>query len=75
MIINKTIQQHLQDIEDPLIRQRALHNMWWEDAGTLKASLADAIYQGFNWSRSPEKFPYWYNVYKGIKMQELMQTT
>jgi hypothetical protein len=62
----KTIREHLEDLDHPTIRARALANLWWEDAGTKKETLATALYQAFNWARSPEGPAYWYNVYHAI---------
>lgn len=60
--MKKPIKEWLQDLPEPA-RSQALHNMWWEDADTLQESLADALRQAFNWSKSPEKYIYWHNIH------------
>lgn len=68
----KTIREHFQAIEHPVIRERALANMWWEDAGTPVADLPAALYQGFNFFRSPEGMDYWACVYGAAQEGEPM---
>lgn len=68
----KTIKQHFEEIEDLQVRTAALANMWWEDANDLVETMADAVYNGFNWSRSAEGIKYWYAYYKDLRMNEPM---
>ena len=64
--MRKTIEQHFNDIPHDQVKARALANMWWEDADTPANSLQEAIWQGFNWSRSPEGYQYWKKVFDAI---------
>lgn len=57
----KTIEQHLQELPEP-VRDQALKNMWWEDKHNKYATQVQALQQAFNWSKSPEGYWYWYNV-------------
>lgn len=59
--MKKTIEQHLQELPEE-VRDRALKNMWWEDKDNLYETPVEALRNAFNWSRSPEKFWFWYNV-------------
>lgn len=62
----KPIKEWLQDLPEPA-RSQALHNMWWEDADTLQESLTAALYQAFNWSKSPEGYSYWLFITNSFK--------
>ena len=62
----KTIEQHLQDLPEPY-RSQALKNMWWEDKDNKYELQSEALYQAFNWSKSPEGFKYWNDFYYGKK--------
>jgi len=57
----KTIREHLQQLLEPY-RSQALMNMWWEDINTRYDSARKALYQAFNWSRSPQGYDYWSKV-------------
>lgn len=57
----KTIKEHLQELPEPA-RTKALANMWWEDEDTRQEHARDALYQAFNWSKSPEGYKYWREV-------------
>lgn len=57
----KTIREHLEELQEPA-RSRALVNMWWEDADTKYQEQKKALYQAFNWSKSPEGYKYWKEV-------------
>lgn len=58
----KTIRNWLDGLPEPA-RSRALDNMWWEDADSQYSSRAAALRQAFNWSRSPERYSYWLEVW------------
>ena len=62
----KTIEEHLQDLQEPH-RSKALKNMWWEDKHVQYEDPAWALHQAFNWSRSPEGYEYWHEVWYGLK--------
>ena len=67
--MQKTIEQHLQDLPEPA-RSRALKNMWWEDKGTRYEHQRDALYQAFNWFGSPEGTSYWREVFLSLPAKE-----
>lgn len=58
----KTIEAWLQELPEPY-RSQALTNMWWEDKNNMYLHLHQALFAAFNWSRSPEKYIFWHDVY------------
>jgi hypothetical protein len=61
----KQVYTWLQLLEEPH-RSKALANMWWEDQLNWHPTLQAALYQAFNWSRSPEGYKYWKAVSDNI---------
>jgi len=57
----KQIYIWLELLEEPH-RSKALANMWWEDQFNWYPTLQKALYQAFNWSKSPEGYKYWKEV-------------
>jgi hypothetical protein len=57
----KSIEQHLQELQEPH-RSQALANMWWEDRDNKYATNIQALRNAFNWSKSKEGTPYWYDL-------------
>jgi hypothetical protein len=66
----KTIEQHLQELPEQ-VRDRALANMWWEDKDNKYLTAIEALRNAFNWSRSPEKYWFWYNVETDLLTSDL----
>ena len=62
----RSIREHLQELPEPA-RSQALANMWWEDAETRCADPAYALYQAFNWSRSPQGYRYWKEIFNNLQ--------
>lgn len=65
----KTIEQWLELLPEPA-RSQALKNMWWEDKDTPQPTLPRALRQAFNWSRSPERYHYWNEVFLSITFKD-----
>ena len=63
-MVNKTIEQWLQEIPDPLIKERALKNMFWEYAQDNAPTLSSALRTAFNFVRSPEGPKYWMEIWQ-----------
>jgi hypothetical protein len=58
----KTIKEHLQDLPEPH-RHQALSAAWWEDLNTKQPDIKKALYQAFNWSKSPQGYRYWKDLH------------
>jgi hypothetical protein len=72
----KTVKQYLQEIPDPVIRDQALQYCYQEYAGERCTDLPAAVARAFLWFQTPEKFKYWYQVYKdlgGTKQYHLVE--
>lgn len=70
----KTVQQYFSEIADKNIRTRALRNMHVERAGDICKSLEHALFTGFLWHRTPEKYLYWSAVHHNIKHPNDLKT-
>lgn len=68
--MTKTIEQHLQELPEPA-RSKALDNMCWEDSRNRYEYARDALYQAFNWSKSPEGTEYWREVFHTLPFKEI----
>jgi hypothetical protein len=64
-IFMKTVKEYLQELPEPA-RSQALANMWWEDADSIYPNIKIALYQAFNWSKSPQGYQYWKKVHDSI---------
>jgi hypothetical protein len=60
--MRKPIIEHLRDIADSDVRDRAVRNC--DNPDSYEDNLSDAIFNGFSWEDSPEGKEYWSIVYE-----------
>jgi hypothetical protein len=63
--MRKPIIEHLRDIADSDVRERAVRNCISPDV--MVDDIEDAIYVGITWRKSPEGYEYWNDVVMGKK--------
>jgi hypothetical protein len=63
--MRKPIIEHLRDIADSDVRDRAVRNCISPDV--MVDDIEDAIYVGITWRKSPEGYEYWNDVIMGKK--------
>jgi hypothetical protein len=62
----KTVAEWLREIEDPVIREQAFANLYWEYANDIKDSKAAALRGAFLFSRAPQGGNYWLKIWEGM---------
>jgi len=66
----KTVRQHFEEYPDRKIRDAMLRNMLEHPRGdppnAIAAGLADALWRGFDWCRTPEGYDHWDTLYNHI---------
>jgi len=65
-----TVKQYLEAIPDPVIRSKALENLWKEYGQEWTISADAALFRAFIWHRTMEGYKYWNDVHDQLKLQQ-----